>query len=86
MDNLTIHKVLLLTYSDIKEDTREKMILGEIYELYWDDFTEEFQKKYFDRYNENGNYDVIPLMVCLDQFMVDEITPVFEWIDDDMEE
>ena len=72
-----------LMYSDIREETKEEMILGEIYELYWDDFTEEFQKEYFDKYNENGNYDVIPLMVCLDQFMVDGVEPVFEWVDEE---
>jgi hypothetical protein len=72
-----------LMYSDIREETKEEMILGEIYELYWDDFTEEFQKEYFDKYHENGNYDVIPLMVRLDQFMVDGVEPVFEWIDEE---
>ena len=70
---------LQLYYDDIIEDTREKMIEGEEYELHWDDFTEEFQDKYFNLYHENGNYDVIPLIVCLDQHMIAGITPVFEW-------
>lgn len=68
-----------LRYSDIRDETKEKMILGEFYELHWDDFTPEFQFRFLSFYGENGNYDVIPLIVCLDQFMIDDITPVFGW-------
>ena len=70
---------LQLYYFNITEETREKMIEGEEYELHWDDFTKEFQDKYYGLYHENGNYDVIPLIVCLDQHMIAGITPVFEW-------
>ena len=70
---------LQLYYEDIIEETREQMVEGEEYELHWDDFTEEFQDKYYGLYHENGNYDVIPLIVCLDQHMIAGITPVFEW-------
>lgn len=72
---------LVLMYEDIRKETRDKLEDNSIEALYWADFTDEFQKKYFDLYGENGNYDVIPLLVSIDQFMKDGITPVFEWVE-----
>ena len=71
---------LVLMYEDIRKETRDKLEDNSIEALYWVDFTDEFQKKYFDLYGENGNYDTIPLLVCIDQFMKEGIRPVFEWV------
>ena len=79
LNNLKEDIDFVLMYDDIKDETKEKIIAGEFYELYWDDFTEDFQTRFLDHYGDNGNYDVIPLMICLDQFMIDGSVPVFEW-------
>ena len=71
---------LVLMYEDIRKETRDKLKDYSIEALHWADFTDEFQKKYFDLYGENGNYDVIPLFVYIDQLMKEGIRPVFEWV------
>ena len=69
----------VLMYDDIKEEVRKEIPLGEFHDLYWNDYTEDFQQRFFEHYGENGNYDVIPLTICLDQFMIAGDMPVFEW-------
>ena len=73
--------LMQLYFDDIIEKAQEKFEIGECYDLYWDEFTKEFQTKYLKRFGNNTIEDRGRncIIVDIDNDKMDGKKPLYEW-------